>query len=384
MNDYSKELAMLPVAMMGIIVAIFGNCGHAAEEADEQAEERIVATSEKRLNGEFVDQPLSEVLQAIEEQSGVDLKLAMGCENLPVTIEFVDTPLWEGVLKLCQDYDLAITRFGAGMPIDSSPAGLIDMRVFGKGLLQVRIMSVQDPHARGEPQLLLEYWHDQDESLFAVLEELELTTASETHILKANQGGGGFNWTWRSVLPREIQPDEVVAIRAVFRFQFCEKFRVIHIKPEKGQEATDGDVTLSVQEVRDLDPDDGKVDVELKMFWDNGMSEDVNEEFAALESKPYAVLTDREKEWVWDMGRQAERRHAAGVFLERPDGTSLKLTNFFWGSLTGFEIERVQLPPADLPGANLRVLVADVDVTRLEYTFGEDEGASQDAAQPDQ
>jgi len=367
MNFHGKESALLRVAII-VAVVLLGGC----RRANTQVKGRIAATSEKRLNGKFVDSPLSDVLQAIGEQSGVDLKLAMGGENLPVTIEFVDTPLWAGLLKLCQDYDLAISRFGMGVPIDSSPAGLIDMRVFGRGLLQVRIMSVQDPHARGEPQLLLEYWHDQDEILFAVLEELELTTTNETHVLKAIHGGTQFKATWRSVLLREIQPDEVVAIRAVFRFQFCEKFRVIHIKPEMGQEATDGDVTVSVEEVRDLDPDDEKLHVRLKMSWDNGASGRVNKKLRALEGKRYTTLTDNEKEWLWDVGREVERRHVASVHLERADGSSVNLFNSFSGSLTGFEVARIKLPPADLPGANLRLLVAEVDVTRLEYAFGRD------------
>ncbi len=357
----------LPAFVTVIVVGLCIGC----DKAKEQPVEHIVTSSERVLNGRFVDVPLSEVLQAISDQSGMEFKLVMDCEDFPVTIEFVDTLLWQGVLDLCKAYDMSMSRLVSGS-LEPAPDDLIDMRILGGCLLQVRLMSGSDLYARGKPQLQLEYYQGLDETLSVFPRELELVTASDRYSLKPRHGDGEFAFKCRADLPREIRPEEVVDIRVVLKMAFNRRLRVLRIAPEKGATVTDGDVTIVVEDVQGDYSYVGEFGVQLKMSWDHGLSDEVEAELRQLHAKHYAQWTVDEKERAWEIQCQTEYRHLLKAFQELADGGGEELDYKYVPTLLGSEDATITVRADDLSELGLRLLVGAVEPQLVVYSFAQE------------
>ncbi|MEM8866294.1 MAG: hypothetical protein AAGF31_12180 [Planctomycetota bacterium] len=75
-----------------------------------------LAVSESRVSIDVVEEPLSEVLRSIEEQTGnqvIDLRDQFGqqADDRPVTLELTDVPFWEAVDQVLDEAGLGVYSF---------------------------------------------------------------------------------------------------------------------------------------------------------------------------------------------------------------------------------------------------------------------------------
>ncbi|HDZ20845.1 MAG TPA: hypothetical protein ENH80_10110 [Phycisphaerae bacterium] len=333
---------------------------------------QITPTSEKVLNGRFEKTPLDDVLTVIFEQSDVRVRRSMGLRNILVNVTFEDTPFWQGMLELCKANNLAIlpTSGDAQIHVGLPPNDMIDMKVVGKGLLRASVGPV-DNSSGADPSsvMLLEYFHDHDEVWFASVKSMVVTTSEGTYtVTPSAQGSSTFMTSWKFGLPGVIEVDDIASIHSRFEFSYCVNPRKCEIKPEQGQRAMSWGVAIVVGKVDLVSQSEG-VEVWIEMSWDNGLGEEINERIRQLIRRPPPQWTDGEKAWAEKMVEMAQSRHMVGAEFVDGEGKVTKLRNSWSGELTGKERNHVRVPTTGLSTAMLRLIIADIEVARPEYTF---------------